>query len=91
MGTFDTFHFKRKCPECSERLEEWQTKQLMRILNDYKVGDWVVGVLRPNCRVECYAYCDNCDEMKYAWAIIKEGKFVNHIIPPRGEEVRGTV
>ena len=88
MGMYDSFIFERKCPECNGRLEEWQTKQLMRLLEVYKIGDWVRGVPSPDCRIPCYEWCKTCEKMFDAWAIIKDGKFVNHIIPPKGEEVK---
>ena len=87
MGMYDTFIFKRRCPECDGKLGDWQTKQLMRMMDYYKIGDWVKGVPNPDCKVECHDFCKPCKKMFYAWAIVKDGRFVNHIIPPKGEEV----
>lgn len=90
MGTYDTFIFKRKCPECKERLEEWQTKQLAKVMRYWEVGDEVKDA-PDNCKVECHNYCDTCCKRFVAWAVIKDGKYRNLIVPPKGQIPKGVV
>ena len=89
MGMFDTFIFKRRCPECSNILEEWQTKQLVRECRSWYICDSLHRYAPKNCKVECHAWCNYCDKMLYAWAIIKDRIYINHIIPPKEVEVSG--
>ena len=88
MGMFDSFIFERKCPKCPDQLDEWQTKQLVRELRSWRIGE-AIYQSPPDCEIECHAFCNYCDEMVYAWAIIEDGIYTNHIIPPLGELVSG--
>ncbi len=88
MGTFDTFIFTRKCPECSSILGEWQTKELVNQLREWRIGE-AVHQAPKNCDIECHDWCHSCKKMIYAWAIVKDGIYSNHIIPPKDEEVSG--
>jgi len=53
MGMFDRVDFEMKCPVCNNKVENFQTKGMGKMMLKFKVSDLPINV-------SFYSQCNNC-------------------------------
>lgn len=78
MGLFDTFEISGNCLVCGHIIEDWQSKQLDRMMDVYHIGDKIPEPekehleIKKYCEIPVYTPCDNCGEWNDAILIVIE-------------------
>jgi hypothetical protein len=71
MGMYDSAIMTLKCPECGKEGDyECQTKDLNRVLEVWRPGDFVAHGING---IDCISACDNCDCFFNLTINIREG------------------
>lgn len=78
MGMFDTFEIPGYCLHCDHSIEDWQSKQLDRMMDVYHIGDKIPEPekehfeIKKNCEIPVYKTCEKCGKWNDAVLIVVE-------------------
>ena len=76
MGTFDSVDVEHYCPKCNEKQADYQTKDLGRQMQHYKVGEPFIlfGMKVQEGEFAIYDICLKCHKEVQGKAYVGDGK-----------------